>query len=156
MANNIKVYRVGYYNFSSDVLSNNNISIGTSGCGYIFRNAYNYNLKIDDVVFIVGNNKICLGKILNIEEYKDMQDFKTKTGYDFCTQIKNILGKVDVSNARKAINNEIRRNELEKIINEKYEKISKIKILEQMCKDDNELSALLKEFKDLDNELEQQ
>lgn len=146
-----KYYLVGYYNNITQAIYNN-YNTGSTTEGYAFLNKFKYKLKVGDVVLLSGISDFNIGIILKEEEYSNANDLTNKTGFKNIDNLKNILGIVDIENLRTVYKNKQRKEELEKIINEKYEKISKIKILEQMCKDDNELTALLKEFKELDGD----
>lgn len=146
-----KFYKIGYY-YNITQAIHNNYNIGSTTEGYIFLNNYKYELKIGDIVLVPGVSDFNIGIILKEEEYIDTKDLINKTGFKNVDNLKNILGKIDIEKLKIKYKNKQRKEEIEKIIDEKCEKLSKYKILEQMCKDDNELLTLLKEYKELDGD----
>lgn len=113
---------------------------------YTYYNNYNYKLKVgDNVIAHVNDKDVAIGKVIEIFNAKDYHKFSE------CNQntLKDIIGVANVSNIQENAKRERRLAEVEDQIEEMYKKISKLQILESMCKDNEELQDILKEYKEL-------
>lgn len=113
---------------------------------YTYYNNYNYKLKVgDNVIAHVNDKDVAIGKVIEIFNAKDYHKFSE------CNRniLKDIIGVANVSNIQDNAKRERRLAEVEDQIEEMYKKISKIQILESMCKDNKDMQDLLKEYKEL-------
>lgn len=135
---NVQFYVNGIYGIIEDSLYLNK--------KYTYYNNYNYKLKVgDNVIAHVNDKDVAIGKVIEIFDAKDYHKFSE------CNQntLKDIIGVANVSNIQENAKRERRLAEVEDQIEEMYKKISKIQILESMCKDDKDMQDLLKEYKEL-------
>lgn len=113
---------------------------------YTYRNSYNYNLKINDNVIVHVNDKdVAIGKVVEIFNDKDYHS------HSDCNKsmLKHVIGLANVDRIQEYHRKQKRLTELNDQIEEMYKKISKLQILESMCKDNEELQDILKEYKEL-------
>ena len=135
---NVQFYANGIYGIIEDSLYLNK--------KYTYYNNYNYKLKVgDNVIAHVNDKDVAIGKVIEIFNEKDYHKFSE---YNQNT-LKDIIGVANVSNIQENAKRERRLAEVEDQIEEMYKKISKIQILESMCKDDKDMQDLLKEYKEL-------
>ena len=135
---NVQFYSNGIYGIIEDSLY--------LGKKYTYYNNYNYKLKVgDNVIAHVNDKDVAIGKVIEIFNEKDYHKFSE---YNRNT-LKDIIGVANVSNIQENAKRERRLAEVEDQIEEMYKKISKIQILESMCKNDKDMQDLLKEYKEL-------
>lgn len=135
---NVQFYTNGIYGIIEDAVY--------LGKKYTYFNNYNYKLKVgDNVIAHVNDKDVAIGKVIEIFSAKDYHKFSE------CNQnmLKDIIGLANVSNIQENAKRERRIAELDDQIEEMYKKISKLQILESMCKDDKDMQNLLKEYKEL-------
>lgn len=135
---NIQFYSNGVYGIIDDCLH--------LGKKYTYYNTHNYNIKVgDNVIAHVNDRDVAIGKVIEVFNAKDYHK------YSECNQniLKEIIGIANVSNIQEDARKDRRLIELDDQIEEMYKKISKNQILESMCKDDKDMQALLKEYKEL-------
>lgn len=135
---NVQFYVNGIYGIIEDSLYLNK--------KYTYYNNYNYKLKVgDNVIAHVNDKDVAIGKVIEIFNAKDYHKFSE------CNRntLKDIIGVANVSNIQENAKRERRLAEVEDQIEEMYKKISKLQILESMCKDNEELQDILKEYKEL-------
>ena len=135
---NVQFYVNGIYGIIEDSLYLNK--------KYTYYYNYNYKLKVgDNVIAHVNDKDVAIGKVIEIFNAKDYHKFSE------CNRntLKDIIGVANVSNIQENAKRERRLAEVEDQIEEMYKKISKLQILESMCKDNEELQDILKEYKEL-------
>lgn len=115
------------------------------------KNSYDYIIP-DDMLVGVGdyclvgirNDERCeVVRIINIQDEEMYSDFSKD-------KLMPLASKIDFDYLHRYVTKKERKEKLEKLIDEKYKKVSKLKILESMAKEDNSLAALIDEYKSLD------
>lgn len=135
---NIQFYSNGVYGIIDDTLYLSK--------KYTYYNTHNYNIKVgDNVIAHVNDKDVAIGKIVEVFNEKDYHK------YSDCNQtmLKDIIGIANVTNIQENRRKQRRLAEIDDQIEEIYKKKSKLQILESMCKDDEDMQALLKEYKEL-------
>ena len=151
----------------------------TKIAGVVFRNAYvdrnnPYNEKEESLYYykIPPKMKIKVGDFLLVEirgstrkeivrvetiikdfiTYETLQHTKNKQYYPSLDELVCPLSKLDFSATEEYVAAKERKHKLEKTIDEMYKKVSKLKILESIAKEDPQLKELIDEYKSLENE----
>lgn len=111
-----------------------------------------YYIIPDDMLVAVGdyclvgirNDKRCeVVRVINIQD-EEMYSNVSKE------KLMPLVCKLNFEYITKYVEKEKRKEKLEKLIDEKYKRVSKLKILESMAKEDSSLAALIDEYKSLD------
>lgn len=135
---NVQFYSNGIYGIIED-----SVYLGKK---YTYYNNYNYKLKVgDNIIAHVNERDVAIGKIIEVFNEKDYHK------YSDCNKnmLKDIIGIANVNNIQEDRRKQRRLAEIDDQIEERYKKVSKIQILESMCKDDKDMQDLLKEYKEL-------
>jgi primosomal protein N' len=135
---NIYFYSNGIYGLIEDSIY--------SAKKYTYRNSYDYKLKVGDRVIVHINDKdVAIGVVINVFSDKDYSKFSD------CNKsiLKHIIGIANVDKIIDYHKKQRRLAEIDDQIEKMYKKVSKIQILETMCKDDKDMQNLLKEYKEL-------
>lgn len=116
-----------------------------------YQKTYDYIIP-DDMLVGVGdyclvgirNDKRCeVVRVINIQD-EEMYSNVSKE------KLMPLVCKLNLEYITKYVEKEKRKEKLEKLIDEKYKRVSKLKILESMAKEDSSLAALIDEYKSLD------
>lgn len=111
---------------------------------YIFKLPKGLVLKKGDYALVFTNNQFCVVKVKEIcNKFKPYNKFST----DF--ELKTILSKLNFSCLFKEIEKSNRIKELEKQLDEMYQKVSKLQVLRSVAKDNKEMQELLNEYEKL-------
>lgn len=150
----------------------------TKIAGVVFRNYTNrndkYDLKEDQLYYYkippkmkvkVGDFLLVLVKQSNRKEivrvetiikdfftYETLQHTKNVKYYPSLDELICPLSKLDFSALEEYVETKQRKEKLEKTIEEVYKKVSKLKILESIAKEDPQLKELIDEYKSLKEE----
>lgn len=135
---NVYFYSNGIYGLINDSLY--------SAKTYTYKNSYNYKFKVGDNILVHINDKdVAIAKVIEVFDEKSYHKFSD------CSKgiLKTVMGVVDVKEVYEHHKKQRRLAELNDQIEELYKKVSKIQLLETMCEGNEELTKMLKEYKEL-------
>lgn len=144
----INIIFIGKDNQIDNLLNNKTKGNNTK---YTYKNIYNYNLKINDLVIVrIYDSNFNFGYVTEIFDEKD---FSKYSQFDDKDKIKEVIGTINIKKAKECVDNENKLKEYNEVIEKAYKQMSKLALLEQIAQKDASFKEMLTNYKKLLNKL---
>lgn len=144
----INIIFIGKDNQIDNLLNNKTKGNNTK---YTYKNIYNYNLKINDLVIVrIYDSDFNIGYVTEIFDEKD---FSKYSQFDDKDKLKEVIGTINIKKAKECVDNENKLKEYNEVIEKAYKQMSKLALLEQIAQKDASFKEMLTNYKKLLNKL---
>lgn len=144
----INIIFIGKDNQINNLLNNKTKGNNTK---YTYKNIYNYNLKINDLVIVrIYDSNFNIGYVTEIFDEKD---FSKYSQFDDKDKLKEVIGTINIKKAKECVDNENKLKEYNEVIEKAYKQMSKLALLEQIAQKDASFKEMLTNYKKLLNKL---